>query len=156
MTTDLEALAQTLASIDLKGTIRPPSLQTTIAHEGEAAAITEKLDKLAQRLELGGTIGQGGMAIVRTAKQTALHREVAVKTLRADATDHAAPRLLREAWITGALEHPNIVPVHDLGADDRGRPLLVLKKIEGEPWQPSKRELEDNLATLMQVCHAIA
>jgi serine/threonine-protein kinase len=85
-----------------------------------------------------------------------LHREVAVKTLRGDATDEAAPRLLREAWITGALEHPNIVPVHDLGTDDRGRPLIVLKRIEGEPWKPKARDLEDNLATLMQVCHAIA
>ncbi|HUS32601.1 MAG TPA: serine/threonine-protein kinase, partial [Kofleriaceae bacterium] len=82
--------------------------------------------------------------------------EVAVKTLRSDATDEAAPRLLREAWITGALEHPNIVPVHDLGSDERGRPLLVLKRIEGEPWHPKSRDLEDNLATLMQVCHAIA
>jgi eukaryotic-like serine/threonine-protein kinase len=96
------------------------------------------------------------MAIVRKATQTALHREVAVKTLRSEAADEAAPRLLREAWITGALEHPNIVPVHDLGSDERGRPLLVLKRIEGEPWQPKTRELDDNLATLMQVCHAIA
>jgi serine/threonine-protein kinase len=111
---------------------------------------------LAERLQLGATIGQGGMAIVRKATQMALHREVAVKTLRTDATDEAAPRLLREAWITGALEHPNIVPVHDLGSDERGRPLLVLKRIEGEPWQPKARDLEDNLATLMQVCHAIA
>ncbi|HUS31990.1 MAG TPA: serine/threonine-protein kinase, partial [Kofleriaceae bacterium] len=153
---DETALAQTLASVDPRATIRPPSLRDTVVHDGVARGVDEKLDPLATRLQLGATIGQGGMAIVRKATQTALHREVAVKTLRSDATDEAAPRLLREAWITGALEHPNIVPVHDLGSDDRGRPLLVLKRIEGEPWQPKSRDLEDNLATLMQVCHAIA
>ena len=139
MSIDRTALARTLASIDPRQTIRPPSLETTVAHTGDAASLPVKLERLSERLELGTTIGQGGMAIVRGAKQTSLHREVAVKTLRADATDHASPRLLREAWITGALEHPNIVPVHDLGADERGRPLLVLKRIE-------RRALEDSQA----------
>jgi serine/threonine-protein kinase len=65
----------------------------------------------------------------------ALGRTVAIKTVRPDhKSPDAALDLLREAWITGSLEHPNIVPVHHLGVDDRGLPLIVLKKIEGVSW----------------------
>lgn len=64
------------------------------------------------RLELRETIGEGGMGIVRLGVQRALGRDVAVKTLKPDHhSDEAALKLLREAWITGMLEHPNIVPV---------------------------------------------
>ena len=60
------------------------------------------------------------MGVIRAAEQVALGRTVAIKT--AASPDHrdpgAALDLLREAWITGSLEHPNIVPVHHLGVDD--------------------------------------
>jgi len=57
------------------------------------------------------------VGIVRLGWQRALRRRVAVKTLRDEARDpRTTLRLLREAWITGALEHPNVVPVHDLSA----------------------------------------
>ena len=75
------------------------------------------------------------MGVVRAAEQVALGRTVAVKTLRpgrADAT--AVHDLLREAWITGSLEHPNVVPVHYLELDREGVPLVVLKRIEGVAW----------------------
>ena len=68
--------------------------------------------------ELGGVLGEGGMGIVRSATQRSLGRDVAVKTLRPGFTSETAVgKLLREAWITGSLEHPNIVPVYDLGLD---------------------------------------
>jgi serine/threonine-protein kinase len=82
-----------------------------------------------------GTLGEGGMGVVHLAEQRALGREVAVKSLRADArTADATLKLLREAWITGALEHPNVIPVHDVRLDADGQPQIVLKKIEGRPW----------------------
>ncbi len=72
------------------------------------------------------------MGIVRLATQRSLGRKVAVKTLRPAArTEAATRRLLREAWVTGTLEHPNIVPVYDLGRDEDGSPIIVLKRIEG-------------------------
>lgn len=72
---------------------------------------------IASGLDLEQTIGEGGMGIVRLATQRSLGRKVAVKTLRPAARNDAATlRLLREAWVTGTLEHPNIVPVYDLGA----------------------------------------
>ncbi len=86
---------------------------------------------------LGRTLGEGGMGVVKAATQTALEREVAIKCLHEDADPRAAAQLLREARIVGALEHPNIVPVHALGADARGRPVLVMKRVEGVGWDES-------------------
>lgn len=122
-----------------------------------------------ERLELRGTIGEGGMGIVRLATQRALGREVAVKTLKPDArSERATLKLLREAWVTGALEHPNIVPVYDIAFEEDGSPNIVLKKIEGDEWArfiddaDAVRErfgaedlLEWNLQVLMQVCNAV-
>lgn len=86
-------------------------------------------------LTFDGVIGEGGMAIVRQATQLALHRKVAVKTLRPGMESNVALfALLHEAWIVGNLEHPNVVPVYDMGVDDEGRPLIVLKRIDGTPW----------------------
>ncbi|MCX5744053.1 MAG: hypothetical protein NT062_16310, partial [Proteobacteria bacterium] len=75
------------------------------------------------------------MGVVRAAEQVELGRSVAVKTLRDDRkAPGAALDLLREAWVTGALEHPNIVPVHYLVLDDTGTPSIVLKRISGVEW----------------------
>jgi serine/threonine-protein kinase len=87
------------------------------------------------RVIIEQTIGQGGMGVVRLGTQTAIGRKVAVKTLRPERRDEAqAIELLREAWITGALEHPNVVPIYDVGLDEQGAPVIVLKRIEGVPW----------------------
>lgn len=118
---------------------------------------------------LGPVLGEGGMGLVRAATQRSLGRDVAVKTLRPErAHASAAVKLLREALITGSLEHPNIVPVYDLGLDEAGAPMLVLKRISGVAWgellldpeEVTKRfgasePLEWHLRTFMQVCSAI-
>jgi serine/threonine protein kinase len=85
-------------------------------------------------IDVGATIAEGGMGIIKVAEQAALGRTVVVKTLRADFADQAAEHVLREAWATGALEHPNIVPVHDIRIDEAGSPMIVLKRIEGRTW----------------------
>lgn len=74
------------------------------------------------------------MGVIRVAEQTALGRTVVVKTLRDNYAADAAEHVLMEAWATGALEHPNIVPVHDIRVDENGAPLIVLKRIEGQSW----------------------
>ncbi|MFT5357107.1 MAG: hypothetical protein ACI9KE_004338 [Polyangiales bacterium] len=153
----IAALLATLHDgIEVMNTILPPS------HETEARVSTA-------RLELGKTLGEGGMGIVRVARQAALGREVAVKTLR---SEHAGRgferRLLQEAWTTGTLEHPNIVPVYDIDLDEDGKPLIVLKRIEGRVWEELMHDpkaigredgasdpLEWNIRVLMQICRAL-
>jgi hypothetical protein len=112
-------------------------------------------------------LGRGGMGVVWSGTQRALRRGVAVKQPLDTPTPGALGRLLREAMITGALEHPNIVPVHLLGCDAEGRPLLVMKRIEGTPWsellsplfRPSGaapiQHIERQLGIFVQVCHAV-
>jgi len=111
-------------------------------------------------IHLRGVIGRGGMGVVQSALQRSLQREVAVKQLLPHATEpRHAQGLLREARITGQLEHPNIVPVHALGLDRLGRPVLVMKRISGTSWLEALRErdlrLRAHIQTLIQVCHAI-
>jgi serine/threonine-protein kinase len=82
--------------------------------------------------EVRGVLGEGGMGRVLLARQRSLDRDVAVKVLRAGAAvPSGIDALIAEALRTGSLEHPNIVPVHALGLDPAGRPVLVMKRIEG-------------------------
>ena len=75
-------------------------------------------------------LGRGGMGEVYEAEDLRLHRQVAVKVLRADLADD--PRVLarfrREARTAGSLNHPNIVAVHDVGADGA---YLVMELVHG-------------------------
>ena len=149
-------------------TIVPPAPSTRGAR---AMSLMEKLETgttgASLELEEGEIIGEGGMGVVRTAQQTSLGRTVAVKTLkRPDPV--AALDLLREAWVTSTIEHPNVVPIHYVEIDDAGVPLIVLKRVEGIEWSrlvdnPAEVErrfgtqdqLAWNLGILMQVLNAI-
>lgn len=95
-------------------------------------------------------VGRGGMGEVWEALQVSLGRVVAVKRVREDKPPYSggtpeecslrAWEFRREGIIAARLEHPNIVPVHDLGEDDSGRPLLAMKLVRGRPWNKVIRE----------------
>jgi predicted ATPase len=78
-------------------------------------------------------IGEGGMGEVYRAFDTRLNRPVALKLLRAarDERPGAAARFLREARAASALNHPNIVIVHEIGEDEAGSPYIVQELVEG-------------------------
>ena len=156
-----------------RSTIEPQRFGASTAGR-RALEVLERLGHVATdtgdgRLVLEETLGEGGMGIVRLGTQVALGRKVAVKTLRPEVVEQAATlKLLREAWVTGALEHPNVVPVYDVGLDEEGRPVIVLKRIGGTAWADvmhdakqvdrrfgAKDPLEWNLGILMQVCNAV-
>ena len=82
--------------------------------------------------EIGEVIGQGGMGEVVLARDAKIGREVAIKRMRgASPGPDALDRFLREAKIQARLDHPAIVPVHDLGEDDEGRPYFTMKRLAG-------------------------
>lgn len=154
---------------DAKATLKP---DLTSGDDLGQQAI-HSLMEAAQRertVTLGDTLGQGGMGVVHLAEQVALGRTVAVKRLRPEHGSRAhVLSLMREAWVTGSLEHPNVVPIHDVGLDADGQPFLVMKRIEGEHWgrliaEPDevrrRFEVSDvvawHLGVLQQVCHAVA
>jgi serine/threonine-protein kinase len=115
-------------------TIRQDALDRRGEAGSEAERAREALSATRPPYAFGATLGQGGMGLVRAAVQNRLAREVAVKSLRPEARPEVAQALLHEAWITGALEHPNIVPIYDVALDDNGLPQVVLKRIEGTSW----------------------
>ncbi|MBX3247419.1 MAG: serine/threonine protein kinase [Myxococcales bacterium] len=81
-----------------------------------------------------GVLGEGGMGEVRLSRDLRIGRDVAMKVMlpgRA-ADPNARARFLREALIQGQLEHPSIVPVHDIGETVGGDPYFTMKRIRGE------------------------
>ncbi|MEJ7599866.1 MAG: serine/threonine-protein kinase [Kofleriaceae bacterium] len=96
------------------------------------------------RYELRAVLAQGGMGEVVLALDAHLEREVAVKRIRAErpSADELA-RFLREARIQASLEHPAVVPVHDIAVDRTGRPLFVMKRLAGTEMKVLLDRLRD-------------
>ena len=82
-----------------------------------------------ERYETLGELGVGAMGLVLRVRDRALSREVAMKTLRQDRRDSPehARALLREARLIGNLEHPAIIPVHDVGTLRDGSPYYTMR-----------------------------
>ncbi len=77
-------------------------------------------------------LGTGGMGTVHLVADARLEREVAMKRMRAALmhSDHVH-RFLREVRVQGQLDHPAVVPVHDLGLGDDGAPFFTMKRVRG-------------------------
>jgi WD40 repeat protein/tRNA A-37 threonylcarbamoyl transferase component Bud32 len=105
-------------------------------------------------------LGEGGMGQVYLARQMSMDRQIALKKLKPNlATDGVQrSKFLAEAVITGDLDHPNIVPIHDLGASDDGTLFYAMKRVRGTPWFEvmNKKSLAENLTILMRVADAVA
>ena len=112
------------------------------------------------RYEIGELIGEGGMGSVYVARDHELDRDVALKVLRDPApTAEERERILREARILASLEHPGIVPVHDVGTLPDGRIFYVMKRVRGERFDDfvrGPRSRTELLRAFLQVCDAVA
>ncbi|MGE3851349.1 MAG: protein kinase, partial [Planctomycetota bacterium] len=121
--------------IDFPDSIDAPGHPAAAAHA--KAAVTSRLQIAASgagRFDVLHEIGRGGMGVVAAAEDRALRRQVAIKTLRqqpAATRDLATVRFIDEAQITGQLQHPNIVPVYELGVNKQGAPFMVMRHIAG-------------------------
>ena len=110
--------------------------------------------------ELLKLLGEGGMGVVYTARQSSIHRTVAVKMIKpgSKVDDIQKQKFLAEAVVTGDLEHPNIVPIYDLGTNEQGALFYSMKKVQGTPWDKTikQKSLPENIEILMKVADAIA
>lgn len=124
--------------------------------------ITEEIPAGAERpdYELLEVIGEGGVGVVYAARQASIDRTVAVKMLRPEimGDEQHQQKFLSEAVVTGDLDHPNIVPIYDLGSNQSGALFYSMKRVQGTPWNEAMRgrTLTQNLDILMKVCDAIA
>ena len=80
----------------------------------------------------GDVIGSGGGGEVLVAHDKRIGRDIAIKRLRATSPSEAAVALfLREARIQARIDHPSVVPVHEIGRDPQGRPYFTMKRVTG-------------------------
>jgi serine/threonine-protein kinase len=116
------------------------------------------------RLRDEGEIARGGMGSIHRLYDLDLRRRVALKVIEPGLArePEMTQRFVDEARITGALTHPNIVPVHDLAIDERGVASYTMKLVDGRTLteliatQASQRDLERILQCLATVCDALA
>ncbi|HEX7449866.1 MAG TPA: protein kinase [Pirellulales bacterium] len=112
---------------------------------------------------------KGGMGKVSVARDLALKRDVALKELLDEVLDlpNSQRRFVAEAEITGQLEHPGIVPIYALGADERGKPFYAMRLIEGQTLAQAiddfygqksfhRGELKALLRRFVMVCQTVA
>ncbi len=127
----------------------------------------ERLREGAEAPDLGGTryrllerIARGGMGVVYAAEDENLQRRVALKVLDVPGSDgDLANRLIREARVLAALEHPGIVPVHDVGTLADGRVFYTMKFVEGrrlDKYIESVISIPDRLRLFLRICDAVA
>lgn len=109
--------------------------------------------------DLTAVLGEGGMGMVWAADQAGLGREVAIKRPRpGPSARRSAEVILAEAELTGSLEHPGIVPVHEVGIDQDGMPFYSMRRLRGRTWAERWSELSqrEHLEVLLRVADAIA
>lgn len=124
------------------------------------------LREVADQPDLSGTpyeivepIGRGGMATVYLARDRDLDREVALKVVDVpEGPGEASERTLREARILARLEHPGIVPVHDVGTLPDGRVWYAMKRVRGQRLDEHARaaSLSERLRAFLRICEAVA
>jgi serine/threonine-protein kinase len=145
-------------------TRNPPStVDESPASQGAASPPIEGL--LHRRYELLDEIAKGGMGAVLRCRDHALHRDLAIKVLLDKHRDRPdiRQRFLEEAQIAGQLQHPGVVPVHELGTLPDGRPFFAMKLVQGRTLADLFRERTDAghdrprfLNVFLQVCQTVA
>jgi len=163
-------------------------IEASLAHMGKTAILTsDEVDASrtasysmgvatsdGQRFRLLRPHARGGLGEVFVALDAELHREVALKQILEKHADDpvSRQRFVAEAEITGALEHPGIVPVYGMGTYGSGRPYYAMRFIKGESLKeaiehfhgddtlkrnPGRRSLELRklLHRFLDVCNAV-
>jgi serine/threonine protein kinase len=125
----------------------------------------ERLRQAAEWPDLGGryealeVVARGGMGTVYRARDHLLEREVAIKVLAGAGADELAARMLGEAKILARLEHPGIVPVHDVGRLEDGRVYYAMRLVAGSRLDehPARHApLAERLRIFGRICEAVA
>ncbi len=116
-------------------------------------------------------LAKGGSGVLQTCKDNNLGRTVVMKILHKQLSnqEHLRARFLREARVTAQLQHPNTVPVYEVGHDREGRLYFTMKRVEGETLRDILEQqvlgdsgaietynLDRMLGLLIQVCNALA
>lgn len=133
-------------------------------------SIQQLLERLARHPSRPGRygdrheVGRGGMGIVHRTFDVDLRRSIAMKTVR-HSNERSLAAFLDEAQITGQLDHPGIVPIHELGVDEHGHPFFTMRLVKGRTLAELFQRVEAGdaewtqtraLGALNRVCEAMA
>ncbi len=143
--TDIFGAEMTIAQLrENKGLSEGVSLDSR-AEKLRAATRMRFGDVAHRRYRVLREIARGGMGKVLEVIDTDLRRPVALKVLRSEMLENRdiVERFLEEAQITGQLEHPNIVPVHEIGVDARKNLYFTMKLVEGMDLATIFQKLRD-------------
>ncbi|MCY3019351.1 MAG: protein kinase [Planctomycetota bacterium] len=116
-----------------------------------------------------GEIARGGMGVILKAADRDIRRPVAMKVMLDAKSPKDKARFVEEAQVTGQLEHPNIVPIHELGIDAEGRLFFTMKLVKGKSLGDVLKALKKNdpkaeqdyplgrlLNAFINICNAMA
>ncbi len=146
------------AVIKTPGTAFPGFTSTLAIRRREVSLLGQPATPDAD-FEIIRELGRGGMGKVYLARQRSLDRSVAIKVIKPSVANNPAVResFLAEAVITGALEHPNIVPIYELCSNHNGESFYAMKEVRGTPWTKSigTNSEAENLDILLRVADAI-
>lgn len=139
--------------------------------DGSSSGVERLQTDQAQKYDLGEELAKGGMGAILDAKDRCIRRRVAMKVMLSGKklSDAQILRFIEEAQITGQLEHPNIVPVHELGVDSSGNVFYTMKLVHGTTLasviaklRAGDRETQERfplirlLSIFQRVCEAVA
>lgn len=125
------------------------------------------LSSTAERFEVGNELGRGAMGIVELAQDLDLRRSVAIKRIAPYLAQDPASvsAFIAEARLTGSLDHPNIVPVYELGQSDGGEPFFAMRRLTGRSLSDLLRDVQQGtddgwsrtrlLTMFLQLCGAV-
>ena len=121
-----------------------------------------------RRYRVKGTVARGGLGIILEAEELSTRRTVAMKVLLDIRSPEAVARFIEEAQITSQLEHPNIVPIYELNANEQDKPFFTMKLVRGQSLrkvlegvksesseQPCEYHLAELLRIFGKVCDAV-
>ncbi|MBK8100598.1 MAG: serine/threonine protein kinase [Planctomycetes bacterium] len=138
---DVQQAVRDAVTPDQPDTVLPPMptpqpVRGAGSAEETLARLQSKQGSAAARYRQEGKIGHGGMGEVLRVHDADLDRDLAMKVVRESVANGpggpgALQRFLHEAHITGQLDHPGVVPVHELGVDASGRPFFTMRLVRG-------------------------
>jgi serine/threonine protein kinase len=157
MATQMANMGPTLAEARPSATVggddpskRPRSISVlpTVHVAGGEVQLTHETG---ERYRTVGVLGTGGMGVVERAEDIDIGRPVAIKRLLPEASHPlGVARFVSEIRIVGSLDHPNVVPIHDVGVDENGRYFFVMKYVAGQ----TLADVIDRLAAGDAAAHA--
>jgi serine/threonine protein kinase len=121
-------------------------------HLEDSRKIEHLTRKPADKYKFEHSLGFGGMKAVLQTRDRDTGRSVAMAVIPdfKDRPQADINRFIQEARITALLEHPNIVPIHDIGVDDNGSPYFTMKNLRGRTMALLLKKLKHGERALLQ------